>query len=114
MLKRRSGMSLASLSLYVFIIMVMAVFIIARPNPERLEDDGLKDLGIAFDTSLSQWYLFHSGTYPESLTVLVQAGIFPEKAPLHKFIYSTNLDKSKYRVDVILDGRSWATPGSNL
>ena len=114
MLKRRAGMSLVSLSLYVFIILVMAGFIIARPNPERLEDDGLKDLGIAFDTSLSQWYLFHSGIYPENLAVLLDSGIFPEKAPLHKFVYTVNPAKTKYRVDVILDGRTWVTPGSNL
>ena len=114
MLKRRAGMSLVSLSLYVFIIIVMASFIIARPAPERLEDDGLKDLGIAFDTSLSQWYLFHSGTYPDTLDALIHAGVFPEKVPLHKFAYSVNPEKTKYRVSVSLDGRAWTTPGSNL
>jgi len=111
---RRAGMSLVSLSLYILIIIVMSLFIVAKPNPERIEDDGLRDFAITLDTSLSQWYAFHSGSYPETLTTMIDAKVLPEHAPVHKFTYTTNGEKTKYHMIVILNNSTWTTPGSNL
>lgn len=113
-IRRRSGMSLVSLSIYVFVILIMSTFIISKANPDRLEDDGLRDLAMALDTSLSQWYSFHSGTYPDNLNLMIQACVIPEKTPVNKFTYSISPDKTKYRMEVILGNGSWQTPGSNL
>lgn len=114
MVKRRKGFSLVSLSLCVLVIMVMATFIIYQHNPDRIVDDGLTDLGCSIDTALSQWYLFHSGAYPENLSLLQNDRGLSDKLPIHKFVYTVNADRSKYRMEVILYNRTWTTPGSNL
>lgn len=111
--RRRPGFSLVSLSLVCIIIMVCLGFSLSAHNLNKISDDELKAFALALDTALSIWYQFHAGYYPDSLQLLRDAKVIPDKSPIESFAYSTTDNQTAYVLTVTLSsGAVWITPGS--
>ena len=112
-LRRRPGVTLVELSIYMLIISSLMFFSISPPNMEKFTDDGLKDLAYSVDSALAQWARFNSGKYPLDLSRLIDVGILPEKTPVEKFTYETAAANTTYRLVVTLSrGGEYTSPGS--
>ena len=106
-------MSLATLSIYALVVLVMTVFTLSPPNLAKFSDDRLKDYAGIIDVALAQWYRFHGQTYPANLNVLVTLGILSPSIPLSAYSYSTINSNTSYRLVVTLTkGGTYTSPGS--
>ena len=112
-MSRRRGVSLVTLSLYILTLIISASFVLAPAGLDKHEDDALKDAALAIDAALSIWYQAHSGTYPENLSVLIDAEVIPPKFNIASMSYSTQAEGTQYRLNVSLaTGGTWKSPGS--
>lgn len=110
---RRPGVSLVSLSLVCVIIMVCLGFSLSSHNVNKISDDEMKAFAMAMDTALSSWYQFHAGYYPESLQILRDAKVIPDKSPIEGMTYAPTENRTAYVLAVTLStGATWISPGS--
>lgn len=115
-LKRRKGLSLVHLIVYVLmIILFMSFNLVVNSNSmvQSVSNDTLKSNCYAVDRALSIWYGSHSGQYPPNLAYLTDIGILPPTIEINNFGYSTTGEK--YRLTIRLsDGSTYISPLSNL